>query len=1025
MEVEVRKQDGSVISEKRDVTIVDTANPFGNVAEVNIEDDNGDLYDQFPFGTRVEIYVRDLLTNFEVENEDDILIEENETVTIKGGDNRTIQETETLSIEETETETGRVISNEGIVANQGTFTSVREVRKQRVWANQGIVTNYDTAQSIADDPRPNFSQRFTGYVVERNDQNETGGRDNLQLTVYSFDQLLRADSVSNDQTGKTITEALEDIIKTDTAVTWNSNNVSVVDEQELTESLQGEKVEDALLKLSKKSVDEQFGVDDSIEFFFSEQEPVAAPNDIGEGDWIDYQLPERGEENKNESRTYFNSDGSGDSDRVAVVDDGVNQLELQESLGTEDPVVIANDRDRNDLTNVDDAGEDAEQNLEDKEVAKVYEFVGEAEDFLTAKPGEVFDVEIQAAGINGEFRIAELEYQDVGSTVRITAIRNKGNTDDVLRRVTERLRRKELETADFDGPEDRINIAEVGVEIADSLTVAGTTWDNTRITNTLRNQIRDGWGGQGNVNVSEIAVGTDPSGLARTNESLENQVATASVTETLNGSFAVNYDASFSQTDIQEIGLLDGSGNLLYRAVNETAESPGTVALTLTVNNNPDIPKAVVTDLGRTSIRDIIADNSPALPQNYGFGSDQTEPSTADTALGNSLFVSDLTETLIQDGSSQTELENLVGTIADDKPLEVVNGQIQPKQTSFSRQVNDEDSANIVTGGDINFVLNAGDGSSDDVYAILEGEGTWLEYDFSFDHRIPNEEIDLRYRWVAEGIGDVDSFTFTLNGDFLDTDSPTQTTGGDGYEWERTNNDPNDQDDNWNFTEDIEPGETYTLRVELTSEGTDNDVRVDLLSLGDKRQSVDLPSSLTSGTEHLDGPQDYPQQVTQLFSEKAETRRELDFAKAELDIDNTDNGQFVELSNDGGNTFIRTNNSATATASFASPSREVQSRVGLSRHGSRTDQTPLTGYLPQQLTAWTLLANPLAVLPDGIGTALTIGIIPRGEITGSTIRELGQLDNSENTLTRSIRAALTVESEMRVFGRERLRITQE
>jgi hypothetical protein len=980
MEVEVRKQDGSVISEKRDTTIVDTANPFGNVAEVNIEDDNGDLYDEFPFGTRVEIYVRDLLTDFEVENEDDLTIESGET----------------LTVEETETRNQRVITNAGILENQG------------------------IVKTVADDPRPAFQQRFTGYVVERNDQNEQSGRDNLQLTVYSFDQLLRADSVSNNQTGKTITAALEDIIKTDTAVTWNSNNVSVVDEQELTESLQGEKVEDALLKLSKKSVDEQFGVNDSIEFFFREQEPVAAPNDIGDGDWIDYQLPERGEENKNESRTYFDPNNSGESDRVAVVDDGVNQLELQESLGTDDPVVIANDRERGDLSDVDDAGEDAEQNLEDKEVAKVYEFVGEAEDFLSAQPGEVFDVEIQAGGIDGEFRIAELEYQDVGSTVRITAIRNKGNTDDVLRRVTERLRRQELQTADFDGPEDRINIAEVGVEIADSLTVDGVSWDNTRITNTLRNQIRDGWGGQGNVNVSEIAVGTDPSNLARTNESLENQVATASVSETLNGSFAVDYDASFSQTDIQEIGLLDGSGNLLYRAVNDTAESPGTVALTLTVNNNPDIPKAVVTDLGRTSIRDIIADNSPSLPVNYGFGSDQTEPSTSDTTLGNSLFVSDLTETLIQDGSSQAELENLAGTIADDKPLEIVNGQIQPKQTSFSRQVNDEDTGD----GVVDFTLNAGDGSSDDVYGVFQSEGSALEYNFTFDHRIPNEEIDVRYRWVAEGIGDVDSFTFTLNGKFLDSDFPVQTISGDGYEWERTNNDPNDQDDNWNFTEDIEPGVTYTLRVELTSEGTDNDVRVDLFSIGDKRQSVDLPAELTSGTEHLDGPQDYPQQVTQTFAEVAETRRELDFAKAELDIDNTDNGQFVELSNDGGNTFIRTDNSATATANFASPSREVTSRIGLSRHGTRTDQTPLTGFLPQQLNAWTLLANPLAVLPDGIGTALTIGIIPRGEIVGSTIRELGQLDSSENTLTRSIRAALAVESEMRVFGRERLQITQ-
>jgi len=999
MEVEVRKQDGTVISEKRDVTIIDTANPFGTVAEIDIEDDNGELYDQFPFGTRVEIFVRDLFTKFEVANEDDLTIASDETRTVSA-----LQEgTETDSV----------------FAFPHTFSGP-EILKARVIKNSGVLDNRGIVKTVADDPRPDFIQRFTGYVVERNDQNETSGRDNLQLTVYSFDQLLRADSVSNDQTGNTITEALEDIITTDTAVTYNASNVTVVDEQELTESLQGEKVEDALLKLSKKSVDEQFGVNDSLEFFFREQEPVAAPSDITESNWIDYQLPERGEENKNESRTYFDPNNSGESDRVAVVDDGVNQLELQESLGTDDPVVISNDRERGDLSNVDDAGEDAEQNLDDKEVAKVYEFVSEAEEFLSAKPGEVFDVAIESAGIDGEFRIAELEYQDVGSTVRITAIRNKGNTDDVLRRVTERLRRQELQTADFDGPEDRINKATVGAEIADSVTVDGTSWDNTRVTNELRNQIRDGWGGQGNVNVSEIAVGTDSSGLARTNTSLQNEVARNSVTASLDGTFAVDYDASFSQTDITEIGLFDGSDNLLYRAVNTTAESPGTVAINLQVNNNPDIPKAVVTDLGRESLRDIIADSSPNLPVNYGFGSDQTEPSTSDTTLGNSLFISDLTETLIQDASSQSELETLVGSIAEDKPLEIENGKIQTQQTSISNESNEFDDAF----GDLTIVQNAGDGSSNDEYTIIDFEGNTIEYDFTFNHKIPNEELEIRYRWAVDAIGGNSSFNFYIDDQLLISDGATSVIGNGGYEWERTNNDPNDQDDDWQFRDDIEPGQTYTFKIELDTKGADSETRIDLFSFGDKRQAVDLPSSLSGTTDYLDGPQDYPQQVTQTFAEKAETRRELDFAKAVLDIDDTSNGQFIELSNDGGSNFIRTNNSDTATANFASASREVTSKVGLSRHGSRTDETPLTGFLPQQINTWTLFANPLAVLPDGIGTVLTIGIIPRGEITGSTIRELGQLDSSENTLTRSIRAALTVESEMRVFGRERLEITQ-
>jgi len=428
---------------------------------------------------------------------------------------------------------------------------------------------------------------------------------------------------------------------------------------------------------------------------------------------------------------------------------------------------------------------------------------------------------------------------------------------------------------------------------------------------------------------------------------------------------------------------------------------------------------AAVTFFGQESLRDILADNSPNLPVKYGFGSDQSDPNEAQSSLGNPVFISDLTETLIQDATTQQEFETLTGEIPIDKPLEVVNGQLQPKQTSFARQSNDFDNPT----GSLTIEVNASDGSSNSTYTIIDFEGNNIEFDFSFDHRIPNEEFEIRYRWAVDALGDNSDFSFYINDQLLKVDGSTSVIGSGGYEWETTDNDANGQDDDWQFREDIEPGETYTFKIELDTKGADSETRIDLFSFGDKRQPVDLPDTLTSGTDHLDGPQDYPQQVTQTFAEVAETRRELDFAKAVLGIDDTSNGQFVELSNDGGSNFIRTSNSDTATASFASPSREVTSRVGLSRHGSRTDETPLTGFLPQQIDTWELFANPLAVLPDGIGTTLTIGIVPRGEIVGETIRELGQLDSDGTTLTRSIRADLEVEEEMRAFGRERVVIS--
>jgi len=109
--------------------------------------------------------------------------------------------------------------------------------------------------------------RFTGYVVERR-ENEQAGADALEVEAYSFDQFLRRNTVTNDQRGNTISQALADIIQTDTPVSYVAGNVDVGDDQELTRSYQGEAVENVLRDFAFKSNNEEFGVNDALEFFF-------------------------------------------------------------------------------------------------------------------------------------------------------------------------------------------------------------------------------------------------------------------------------------------------------------------------------------------------------------------------------------------------------------------------------------------------------------------------------------------------------------------------------------------------------------------------------------------------------------------------------------------------------------------------------------------------------------------------------------------------------------------------------------
>ena len=100
-------------------------------------------------------------------------------------------------------------------------------------------TRVDVA--VSENAGISFEDRFTGYVVERR-ETEQSGADVLEVEAYSFDQFLRRNTVTNDQRGNSITEALEDIIQTDTPVTFDPALVEVGDDQELTRTYQGEAV---------------------------------------------------------------------------------------------------------------------------------------------------------------------------------------------------------------------------------------------------------------------------------------------------------------------------------------------------------------------------------------------------------------------------------------------------------------------------------------------------------------------------------------------------------------------------------------------------------------------------------------------------------------------------------------------------------------------------------------------------------------------------------------------------------------
>jgi len=137
----------------------------------------------------------------------------------------------------------------------------------------------DPAEVFARPPTPSgepdeeWESIFEGYVTQDEEYQEDN-RDKLEIDIYSFDQLIRNERVSNDQEGERVFDVLEDIVIEDTPVAWNAANVSVGDNRRVNRSLQGKTIDEALEILSRKSENESFGVTTEREFFFRRRQEV-------------------------------------------------------------------------------------------------------------------------------------------------------------------------------------------------------------------------------------------------------------------------------------------------------------------------------------------------------------------------------------------------------------------------------------------------------------------------------------------------------------------------------------------------------------------------------------------------------------------------------------------------------------------------------------------------------------------------------------------------------------------------------
>ncbi|WP_435346034.1 fibronectin type III domain-containing protein [Haloarchaeobius sp. HRN-SO-5] len=224
----------------------------------------------------------------------------------------------------------------------------------------------------------------------------------------------------------------------------------------------------------------------------------------------------------------------------------------------------------------------------------------------------------------------------------------------------------------------------------------------------------------------------------------------------------------------------------------------------------------------------------------------------------------------------------------------------------------------------------------------ISSSGDTLEWDFTTQHTIPAEDLQVYVRYGNFSGSEFCSHTFTLEfaGGGSDTLESLSNTGGDiNLGWRDMATNP--LGGNGYGSGDLPPG-THTLKVEAT--GSTGELFVDVIAPADGRFSYTLDDDNGGSSGYLDGPELYP--VTDRPTTEAGAGLATVGASATTSWTSTAGSQQLELSNDKGATYpISGANTQSVSGSFPDAGASVQLRATWSGHGSRSTATPQTGYL--------------------------------------------------------------------------------
>lgn len=285
-----------------------------------------------------------------------------------------------------------------------------------------------------------YTTRFGGFVF-----GDKTDRDTLELDILAHDLWLRKREIFASYTDTAISAILKDLIETYTPLTWDASLVNVENDISITRQWKGEVLSEVIGELSSRSGDEEFGGHDDAKFFFRQPETNTSPRHFEAGDYYEADFDESGAAEVNKVLLYY---GEGSNTAGIAVQDRESQRQLQTDLNAPRPVVIEKTANYPEIANEDTAEAKARAILNGNTSIRTGNL--RTWEAFSTRPGDIARTVVPDQNVDGDYRVAAIEYQWANDETNVTLAKNSEGVIDVLSSLSETVTRIDAKQADSD-----------------------------------------------------------------------------------------------------------------------------------------------------------------------------------------------------------------------------------------------------------------------------------------------------------------------------------------------------------------------------------------------------------------------------------------------------------------------------------------------------------------------------------------------------------------------------------------------